>query len=154
VLDSQQDLSDPTNWSASALVGGTPAGFTLGEVPQPIDTDGDGLTDDQEAALSTNPNLADTDGDGLSDGLEVRLGTAPTDANSTFQVTAALTNADELNLTWPSNPGNNFTVEASEDLITWGTVESIDAAAGASETSTVISSDAANARYYRVRLDE
>jgi len=154
VLDSQQDLSDPTNWSASALVGGTPAGFTLGEVPQPIDTDGDGLTDDQEAALSTNPNLADTDGDGLSDGLEVRLGTAPTDANSTFQVTAALTNADELNLTWPSNPGNNYTVEASEDLITWGTVESIDAAAGASETSTVISSDAANARYYRVRLDE
>ena len=152
VIDSQQDLSDPTNWSASALVGGTPAGFTLGQVPQPVDTDGDGLTDDQEATLGTNPNLADTDGDGLSDALEVRLGTAPTDANSTFQVTAERTSEGELNLTWPSNAGNSYTIESSDDLIVWDSGESVDA--DASETSTLISSDAGTARYYRVRLDE
>lgn len=35
------------------------------------DTDGDGLTDLQEAFLGTNPNNADTDGDGLTDGDEV-----------------------------------------------------------------------------------
>lgn len=36
-----------------------------------VDTDGDGLTDLQEAFLGTNSNLADTDGDGLTDGDEV-----------------------------------------------------------------------------------
>jgi hypothetical protein len=37
----------------------------------PIDTDGDGLTDAQEALFGTNPNLIDTDGDGLTDLEEV-----------------------------------------------------------------------------------
>ncbi|MEL7023801.1 MAG: hypothetical protein AAGL69_08640 [Pseudomonadota bacterium] len=36
-----------------------------------IDTDQDGLTDAQEIAIGTSPQLADTDGDGLSDGREV-----------------------------------------------------------------------------------
>ncbi|MGD8747288.1 MAG: OmpA family protein [Balneolaceae bacterium] len=38
---------------------------------QPVDTDGDGLTDAQEAQLGTDPNSADTDGDGLTDADEV-----------------------------------------------------------------------------------
>lgn len=38
---------------------------------QQVDTDGDGLTDAQEAQLGTDPNKADTDGDGLTDGDEV-----------------------------------------------------------------------------------
>jgi thiol-disulfide isomerase/thioredoxin len=42
------------------------------------DTDGDGLTDSEEAALGTNPDLADTDGDGISDGDEAAVGTDPT----------------------------------------------------------------------------
>jgi hypothetical protein len=42
------------------------------------DPDGDGLTNAEESALNTDPNLADTDGDGLSDGREVNeLGTLP-----------------------------------------------------------------------------
>ena len=40
--------------------------------PSP-DTDGDGLTDRQEAALGTNRRSADTDGDGLRDGDEVNV---------------------------------------------------------------------------------
>jgi len=36
-----------------------------------IDSDGDGLTDEAEIALGTNPNNPDTDGDGLTDGQEV-----------------------------------------------------------------------------------
>jgi hypothetical protein len=43
------------------------------------DSDGDGLTDDQERALGTNPQSPDTDNDGLKDGDEVRLGTSPVD---------------------------------------------------------------------------
>lgn len=43
------------------------------------DFDGDGLSDELEALLGTDPKNADTDGDGLPDGLEVRTGTNPLD---------------------------------------------------------------------------
>ncbi|MFK8053022.1 MAG: hypothetical protein AB8F65_08595 [Woeseiaceae bacterium] len=39
-----------------------------------VDSDGDGLSDAQELAIGTSPDLADTDGDGLSDGEEVNTG--------------------------------------------------------------------------------
>lgn len=39
--------------------------------PNLADSDGDGLSDGQEASLGTNPNKVDTDGDSLSDGEEV-----------------------------------------------------------------------------------
>ena len=42
------------------------------------DADGDGLGDDVEAELGTDPDNPDSDGDGLGDGLEVR-GANPTD---------------------------------------------------------------------------
>ena len=42
-----------------------------------IDSDGDGLSDNEELALGTNPLSADTDGDGIRDGMEVVLGTNP-----------------------------------------------------------------------------
>ena len=38
------------------------------------DLDGDGLTNDEEVALGTDPNLADTDGDGIPDGVETNGG--------------------------------------------------------------------------------
>jgi Bacterial TSP3 repeat len=37
-----------------------------------VDTDGDGLTDEEEYLAGTSPFLADTDGDGFSDLIEVR----------------------------------------------------------------------------------
>jgi len=39
----------------------------------PVDTDGDGLTDEEEARLGTDPRNPDTDGDGLTDGEEVNI---------------------------------------------------------------------------------
>lgn len=48
------------------------AELAYGTSPTLADTDGDGLTDNQEIQLyGTSPTLADTDGDGLSDGQEV-----------------------------------------------------------------------------------
>ncbi len=46
-----------------------------------IDTDNDGLTDDEELALGTDPTLADTDGDGVNDGDEVAAGEDPLTAD-------------------------------------------------------------------------
>ena len=53
----------------------------LGTNPDAADTDGDGLSDSVEVALGTNPLLADTDGDGYSDSEEQQEGTSPNDAN-------------------------------------------------------------------------
>ncbi len=41
------------------------------------DTDGDGLSDDEEATLGTMPDSIDSDGDGLMDGVEVAAGLDP-----------------------------------------------------------------------------
>ena len=47
-----------------------------------LDSDGDGLTDDEERRLGTNPFNPDTDGDGILDGDEVRLGLDPLRADT------------------------------------------------------------------------
>ena len=46
------------------------------------DTDGDGLADEDETNLGTDPNNPDTDGDGVNDGDEVNDGTDPLDPGS------------------------------------------------------------------------
>ena len=53
----------------------------IGQLP-PLDQDGDGLPDSQEAVLGTDKTLADTDADRLTDGEEVSLGTNPLVADS------------------------------------------------------------------------
>ena len=59
-----------------------------------VDSDGDGLTDEEEAALGTDPLDPDSDGDGLSDGDEVRVhGTDPLNEDSDFD---GLEDGDEV----------------------------------------------------------
>lgn len=48
----------------------------------PNDTDMDGLSNADEAALGTDPNNPDSDADGVKDGQEVTDGTDPADADS------------------------------------------------------------------------
>lgn len=56
-----------------------------------LDTDGDGLHDDEENDTTlTNPNLPDTDGDGVDDGVEVALGYDPLSNTSTPPAGSAL----------------------------------------------------------------
>ncbi|GLQ70687.1 hypothetical protein [Vibrio penaeicida] len=56
----------------------------LSSSPSPAakDSDGDGLSDEQEQTLGTNPNVADTDGDGVNDFDENRDGSNPLDSCS------------------------------------------------------------------------
>lgn len=72
------------------------------------DTDGDGLTDEREAELGTDPTLPDTDGDGISDGREVELGTNPLkpdvwDTDGNGEPDAWDTNGDEKPDAWDTN---------------------------------------------------
>ena len=53
-------------------------------VANPVDSDGDGLSDAAERLVhKTDPHNPDTDGDGVSDGVEVAMGSNPLDAAST-----------------------------------------------------------------------
>jgi hypothetical protein len=72
--------------------------------PSP-DSDGDGLTDDEEEALGTDPNKADTDGDGLNDGEEVALGTDPLNEDTDGD---GLSDGDEVN-TYNTDPTDEDT---------------------------------------------
>lgn len=51
------------------------------------DDDNDGLTDEEEAAIGTDPLNPDSDGDGISDGDEVDAGTNPLIPAVTFTIT-------------------------------------------------------------------
>jgi hypothetical protein len=82
----------PTAPKAPAEVPTTPPPTETGEVPTAVptreaptpeapavlDSDSDGLTDEEEATLKTDPNKIDTDDDGLTDREEVKIyGTDP-----------------------------------------------------------------------------
>ncbi len=50
---------------------------------QPLDTDGDGLSDEEEREIGTNPQVPDTDSDGLSDREELQIyNTDPTNPDT------------------------------------------------------------------------
>ena len=48
-----------------------------------VDSDSDGLTDDVECSLGTDPNNGDSDGDGVLDGQEVAAGANPNSVSYT-----------------------------------------------------------------------
>ena len=50
--------------------------------PEDTDTDDDGLNDGEEVGRGSNPRLTDSDGDGLNDAEEIALGTDPVDRDT------------------------------------------------------------------------
>lgn len=69
------------------------------------DTDSDGLYDNREVELGTNPLKADTDKDGVSDGTEMRAGTDPlkSDSDQEFELTLTAKDATSATLTLNGN---------------------------------------------------
>lgn len=67
----------------------------LGSNPNSSDSDGDGLSDLAEYNAGTSPIMADTDSDGLSDAQEQTEGTDPLDADTDSD---GLTDGDEVDL--------------------------------------------------------
>ena len=106
-----------------------------------LDPDGDGLTDEQEGALGTDPRQSDSDGDGLLDGWEVRYGlnprqaggddgaagdpdhdgfpnlaeqaagTHPRDARSALRLKVTPAGKGRLRFDWPARPGARYQLE-------------------------------------------
>lgn len=126
-----------------------PSGWFLTGVevrlPEDEDLDHDGLSEVEEKAIGTNPNLADTDGDGLLDGWEYvhrlrttsgsgasgtngdpdgdglvnldeqKLGTNPRRRNA-IQLEARRLDSGEIELKWPALAIGEVSVEASSTL--------------------------------------
>ncbi|EWH09040.1 outer membrane adhesin-like protein, partial [Cellulophaga geojensis KL-A] len=109
-----------------------PAGNSnTGIVTISVDTDGDGLTNNEENTLGTDPNNPDTDGDGTSDGQEVTDGTDPLDDCDSIGGTPldtsdcdndGLTNAQEATIgTDTFNPDSDNDGLLDGDEVTLGT---------------------------------
>ncbi len=103
-----------------------PSGSLAQEAPAAIelDVDGDGLMDEQELEIGTDPNKFDTDGDGLSDGSEVSpegWGTDPLKADTDGD---GYNDGDELftHGTDPKDPNSvpdgEITLDADKDGLT------------------------------------
>lgn len=100
-------LTDAVEWmsghpAGGATVGGAAApGFpgAAGAVGPVLDTDRDGLSDQYEQQIHTDPTVADTDHDGLSDSFEVTLGTDPLNPDTDMD---GLTDSAEVH--FGSNP--------------------------------------------------
>jgi hypothetical protein len=94
ILNNIPDTSTYSGWTIDQSLYGTDAETTA-------DPDADGLDNQTEFSLGTNPNLADSDSDGLIDGDEVNThSTDPLDADSDDD---GLSDGDEIN-TYQSNP--------------------------------------------------
>ena len=79
-----------------------------GTNPEDPDTDGDGLNDFQEQENGTNPNSADTDGDQIPDDLEIiQFGTDPLSNDTDGDGLLDWQELDPTNGTNPSNPDSD-----------------------------------------------
>jgi fibronectin-binding autotransporter adhesin len=81
------------------------------------DSDGDGLTDDEENLRGTDPFNPDSDGDGMNDGDEVVAGSNPLDANSIgYRISQERKAGGGISILWASTSNRNYDVLSSTNL--------------------------------------
>ena len=97
----------------------------------------------------------DTDDDGFSDGDEVALGTDPLSANSKLSIQSITIEADSsISIVWSSVPGRTYAVEASENLIDWTSIDTVNASEGTTTVYSDIDENQEIQQFYRVRLSQ
>jgi hypothetical protein len=129
-----------------------PVGAIQGQITiqggQAIDSDVDGLSDEREAQLGTDPHNPDTDGDGYPDGLEVKVGTNPLSADSEPEA-LLIYPAVELEMVTLTN--KQYQLENSLDLKTWASVGSAFQGVG-NVTNKMISVKGSQKVFWRLRV--
>ena len=92
--------------------------LALGTDPLSWDTDGDGLDDYYEINTShTDPLLPDSDCDGVRDDAELAAGTDPNDPASCFKIASIQTPVDgKFVVRWNGKAGKTYRVHRSRDL--------------------------------------
>ncbi|MGV3771498.1 MAG: D-glucuronyl C5-epimerase family protein [Verrucomicrobiales bacterium] len=85
-----------------------------------LDSDGDGITDQDELAGGTNAFDGDTDHDGFVDGVEIASGTDPLSSNSKPSVDVSIKQAFEIEFT--GQKGQLYQLQSSSDLKMWQNV--------------------------------
>ncbi|HXF09335.1 MAG TPA: hypothetical protein VN625_01030, partial [Desulfuromonadaceae bacterium] len=86
------------------------------------DTSGIGIADDWQMAHFGHVGIdpaADPDHDGMSNYAEFWAGTDPLDGNSGIIQSIVITVGNHARISWQSSPGKSYTVQYSDDLITW-----------------------------------
>ncbi|MDO8240588.1 MAG: hypothetical protein Q7T51_01190 [Candidatus Moranbacteria bacterium] len=82
-----------------------------------LDSDQDGLSDEEEKTYGTNPQVADTDGDGYSDGAEIQSGYNPLKPAPGDRVTPEIKSINTENVS--TNPNaTNMTEEVTQRIST------------------------------------
>lgn len=127
-------------------------------VPQPGDTDGDGLEDDWEVLYFRSPHAlssgaGDYDSDGQSDGEEEIAYTDPTDDTSVFGILdGTLVGSTGYVIHWPSASGRVYAVDSATNLLAggWSNVENGIPATPPENTYTVLV-DSVEAKFIRVQ---
>lgn len=127
-----------------------------------VDLDKDGIDDNAEDtnnnglldAGETDPDNNNTDGDNVSDGDEASIGADPLDASSYFRLDQSVLGSGDLQLIWTSAPGATFTIRRSMDLSEWSTVvaSGVEASAGA-VTGYNLGTPGEIHAFYRVELE-
>ena len=153
-----QLIVDDTRFTSSAVVAVT--------LTPMVDSDGDGLSDQEELtgqdnALTpanpngqlTNPSKPDTDGDGLSDGDEAIAGTDPNSAASLFRVSNASGTAGGFNVEWTAIQDKSYEVQYRDAMVGgWAGLTNIVAASTGLTNVVDTSAPVGGQRFYRVKV--
>lgn len=107
----------------------------------PVDWDGDGL-----------PDAEDADGDGPSNVAEFFAGTNPLDPKSTFRVQSATMDVSgNFAISWASVAGKRYQAQFSNDLLSWQNLGTVQVGTGQPINVTDANAKAhASRRFYRV----